>query len=356
MKRLFDYLKTSVTVLLFSTCTEQQAVFDALSRDLKSEVLMDRDSSLMIGDTDYITMVNNSLYIRDIHEGFCYTKYDTRTREAYRFVMRGQGPGEMLMPTYTVSSIKINDTAYIGLYESNLHKIFLYREDSLTDSAQNNFYKVIPCGDGSIHDLTMSAWILNDSVILGGGIYKTDACKIYRYDPAQETYTGQGTYMKVFTGYEKGNEEWKRVLADGNKFDLSPDKSHIARITQFGGLIEAYRVNGMELTPLFGKKYFNVMNNPDLKHNNDSRYGYIDVTVSDNKIYALYCGNQILHEPKEDPFQSKTVHVYAWNGESLETLLLDKYVSGIAVNNEDTELYALSSAEKDLLLFRLINN
>jgi hypothetical protein len=261
------------------------------------------------------------------------------------------------MPSYTVSNIKINNIVYLGLYDINPHKIFLYREDSLTSLAKNNFYKVIHCGfSSSIYDLTIDAYILNDSIILGGGIYKTDACKIYKYDSAQKIYIGQGTYMKVFTKYEEGNEDWKRVLADGNKFDLSPNKSYITRITQFGGLIEAYKINDMELTPMFSKKYFDVMNKPDLKHSHDSRYGYIDATVSDNKIYALYCGNPILLDPSQEPFKSKTVHVYDWNGKALETLLLDKYVSGIAVNNEDTELYALSSAEKDLLLFRLINN
>jgi hypothetical protein len=101
-----------VTVLLFSTCAEQEVVFDAPSRDLKSEVLMDRDSSMIIGRTNFITMVNNSIYIQDIHGEYCYTKYDTKTREAYRFGKKGQGPGEMLMPSYTVSNITINNIVY----------------------------------------------------------------------------------------------------------------------------------------------------------------------------------------------------------------------------------------------------
>jgi hypothetical protein len=356
MRRLFVFFKISVLLLLFSTCAESDKIkFEASSRDLQSEVLTDRDSSMIIGNTDFITMVNNSLYIQDIYEEYCYTKYDTKTREAYRFAKRGQGPGEMLMPTHSVSYIKVNDTAYISLYDPNLHKIFLYKEDSLINSAKNNFYKTISCGDGSIYDLTLDAWILNDSVILGTGAYKTDVCKIYKNDVAQGTYIGHGTYMKVFTKYEEGNEEWKRILADGNKCGLSPNKSYIARITQFGGLIEAYKIENMELIQLFSKKYFDVMNMPDLKHNGDSRYGYIDITVSDNKIYALYCGNPIMLEPSQEPFKSKTVHVYDWSGKSLETLLLDEDVTGIAVNSKDTELYALSNAEKNLLLFRLIN-
>jgi hypothetical protein len=348
MKRLFDFLNISVTVLLLSTCTESVKVeFDASSRALKSEVLMDKDSSMIIGRTNFITMVNNSLYIQDIYEGYCYTKYDTKTREAYRFGKRGQGPGEMQMPSYTVSSIKINDTVYIGLYDTNTHKIFLYKENSLTSLAINNLYKVISCGQGHINDFTLHLYMLNDSIIIGLGAYKTDVCKIYKYNVAQ------GTYMKIFTKYEKENTGLERALADGNKFDMSPNKSNIVRITQFGGLIEAYKIENVELTQLFNKQYFNVIINPNLRLNYDSQYGYIDVTVSDNKIYALYCGNPVLLETSQEPFKSKTVHVYDWNGMPLEMLLLDKYVSGIAVNNEDTELYALSRAEKDLLLFRL---
>jgi hypothetical protein len=353
MKQLFGYLIISAAVLLFVTCAETTDInFHAPSRDLKSEILTDRDSSMIIGHEIHITMVNNSLYIPYLYEGYCYMKYDTKTREVFRF-KRGQGPGEMLMPDYTISSIKIHDTVYIGLYDVNPNKIYLYEENSLTDQEDDSFYKVISCGSSYVDNHTSGVYILNDSVVLEVGAYKSDVCRISKYDAAQETYTGQETYMKVFTKYEEGNSVFKRILRDGNKFDLSPDKSYIVRITQFGGLIEAYKIENMKLTQLFSYPYFDVKNSLNLKHNSDSRYGYIDVTVSNNKIYALYCGNPILLDDSEEPFKSRTVHVYDRNGKSLEKLLLDKYVTGIAVNSKDTELYALSSAEMDLLLFRL---
>ncbi|MDR2383301.1 MAG: hypothetical protein LBD76_05385 [Prevotellaceae bacterium] len=93
--------------------------------------------------------------------------------------------------------------------------------------------------------------------------------------------------MKVFTKYEEGNGDWERVMEDGNKFDLSPNASYIVRITQFGGLIEAYKIENMKLTQLFSKPYFDVKLNTDLKLNHDSQYGYIDVRGSEQNTQKL---------------------------------------------------------------------
>jgi hypothetical protein len=91
-----------VAVLLFAACAETAEIkFDAPSKNLKNKILTDKDSSMIIGKTNTITMVNNSLYISDIYEGYSYTKYDTKTREAYRFGKRGQDPGEVLLLTKT---------------------------------------------------------------------------------------------------------------------------------------------------------------------------------------------------------------------------------------------------------------
>ncbi|MDR2383302.1 MAG: hypothetical protein LBD76_05390, partial [Prevotellaceae bacterium] len=48
---------------------------------------------------------------------------------------------------------------------------------SLTSLAKNNLYKVISCGRGSINDMTLDAYMLNDSIILGGGHIKPMSVK-----------------------------------------------------------------------------------------------------------------------------------------------------------------------------------
>jgi hypothetical protein len=343
MKIFFKFSWIILPLIFFCTCTctmSDNIDFDAPSRELKSVVLMDKDSTLIIGNTNFITMINNYIYIRDLYDGLYYTKYDTKNHETHRFCKRGNGPGEMVMPSATISSLFINDIAYIGLFDVNIHKILFLKEDSLM--VKHKFIE-ISFGFSSIDNFTSDVFILNDSVILVRGGFNGYVCKMYKHGEEK------GTYMKVFTK-QGNNDDFEKVSADGNQFAVSPDKAHVVRITQFGGLIEAYKIENMELTQLFSKQYFDVICNPDLSFNNDTRYGYIDVAVSDSKIYGLYDGDIVR---REDPFKSKVIHVYDMTGKLIEKLLLDKYITTITVNNENTELYALSKDEKDLLLFKL---
>ncbi|MDR2847963.1 MAG: hypothetical protein LBV39_02555, partial [Bacteroidales bacterium] len=90
----------------------------------------------------------------------------------------------------------------------------------------------------------------------------------------------------VFTKFSENNSYPDRVLSDANEFALAPDKNYLVRVTQFGGLIECYKIENMQLIRQFRKEYFDVMCNPDLSTNRNSRYGYISVSIGSNKIYA----------------------------------------------------------------------
>jgi hypothetical protein len=348
MRLLNTFLKSIVIIfflLHFCACTETESPpFEATARNLESKIVMDRDSGMIIGKTNIMTMFGNSLYIQDKYEEYHCTEYNTETREYSRFCRHGQGPGEMLMPAIAMSTMMVNDTAYLLLYDINIHRICLF------DMCHKKTYKkIMPFGSNNSNDFTRGVYIVNDSIMLSVGCYEGYACKLYKNRQPMEKY------MKAFT--KKGEDiDYRKVSRDGNKFDVSPNKSHIVRITQIGGLIEAYKIVDDELQQSFRREYFDVICTSELKTTNDSRYGYIDVTISNNKIYALYSGG-IVHARDENGIQtsykSKTVHVYDMEGKELETLLLDKFVTALAVKADDTELYALSDAEKDLLLYKL---
>jgi hypothetical protein len=144
-----------------------------------------------------------------------------------------------------------------------------------------------------------------------------------------------------------GNDVMKKSIKDANRFDLSPNRKFIVRITQNGGLIAAYRIENLKLIQQFSHNYFEVICDDNLADTKKSRYGYIDISVSNDKIYGLYDGGLV---GRENTFKSKIIHVYDMNGILLEQLLLDHYVKSIGVNDEETQIYAISE-EHELISF-----
>jgi hypothetical protein len=330
-------------IALMIGCTgKKEKDFMAPSRNLKGIVI--EDSSLMIGDTHFISSINNHIYIYDIFDGHYFTQYDTVNKTVTRFCRRGKGPGELVWASSAISSISLNGNAYINVFDVHARKMFFYDEDSLSGKPS---FKEIALERADDDYFMFEVFLLNDSIILATGGFQSNICKFYKNGEAQDSY------LDVFTKYEHNNSYQDRILGDANEFDLSPDKSHIVRITQWGGLIELYRIDSMQLIRQFRKEYFDVVYNPDLSTNRDSRYGYISVSISNDRVYALWDGGHVM---RNSLFGSNMVHVYDFEGNAIEKIILDKFVSGITVNNRNTQLFALSKDEKELLSFNLSLN
>ena len=185
------------------------------------------------------------------------------------------------------------------------------------------------------------AFHINDSIVIARGVFGKNICMFFKNEREQSTH------LESFT--KVGNDDTKRILKDANRFALSPTKKHLIRITQNGGLIEGYKIENMQLIQLFSHNYFEVICDENLSDNRGSRYGYIDITISNDKIYGLYDGGLV---NRLNTFRSNIIHVYDLNGEIIEKLLLDRYVKSIGVDNDNNKIYAKSDSD-DLIMFDL---
>lgn len=315
-------------------CTiSEKEYFVAPSREINGKIIIDRDSALLIGRHNSMIVLNNSVYIHDPWGGHFFTKYDINNDTVYRFCRNGQGPREATSASPVMTLVMKENRNYISVFDSFSCKFLLFEEDHINDyiNAQEEFLK-----DNSI---IFTAFQLNDSIVLAEGVFEKNICMFYKNGIKQKSY------LESFT--KIGNDDMKRIMKDANVFGLSPNKEFFVRITQNGGLIEAYKIENMQLNQLFSHNYFDVICDRNLSFTNDSRYGYIDMSVSNNKIYGLYDGGLV---NRENSFRSNIIHIYDMNGQLLEKLLLNHFVECIGVNNEETQLYAISE-EHDLLLF-----
>ena len=312
--------------------------FVAPSRNIDGKIIMDKDSSLMIGERCYLTVINNDVYIYNPWGGYFFTKYDIANDIAYRFCRQGQGPGEFLNAVPEITQIALKDSNYISVFDNAFHKFILFEENQTLDNS--NVKEVFLKGEEA---MIIGAFQINDSIVFATGVFEKNICGFYKHGIRQEVL------LESFTKVGADNHQ-KRIFKDANKFDLSPNKEFLVRITQNGGLIEAYKIENMQLIQQFSNAYFDVICDYKLSDTRNSRYGYIDVSISNNKIYGLYDGGLVA---RENTFRSNEVHVYDMKGILIEKLILDQYVRSIGVNNEETQLYAISRRELDLLLYNL---
>lgn len=321
-----------------SACTmnNEKDFFIAPSRKLISSTIIDQNSSMLLGRSSSISgVINNVVYVFDPWGDYFYTKYDATKNKAYRFCKKGQGPNEVVNVLSSVSLVGKENGDYISVFDNYYCKFIFFHEDHVED---NNYMQ-----ESSLYDRFMiaEAFPLNDSIVIARGVFSKNICMFLKNGREQSVH------LESFT--KVGDDDVKRILKDANRFALSPNKEYLIRITQNGGLIEGYKIKNMQLMQQFSHNYFEVICDEKLSDTKDSRYGYIDVTVSNDKIYGLYDGGLV---NRQNTYRSNIIHVYNIDGDVIEKLLLDQYVESIGVDSENKQIFA-KSANSDLLLFNL---
>lgn len=327
-----------VIIFIMSACTvnNKKDAFVAPSRELISSTIIDQNSSMLLGKLSSISgVINNAVYLFDPWGDYFYTKYDVAKNEAYRFCKKGQGPNEVVNVLSSISLVSKDNGNYISIFDNYHCKFLFFHEDRVED---NNYVQ-----ESSLLDRLMiaDAFPINDSIVIARGVFGKNICMFLKNGREQSVC------LESFT--KVGNDNVKRILKDANEFALSPSKEYLIRITQNGGLIEGYKIKDMQLIQQFSHNYFEVICDENLSDTKDSRYGYIDVAVSNDKIYGLYDGGLV---SRQNTYRSNIIHVYNMDGDIVEKLQLDQYVKSIGVDCENKRIFA-KSANDDLLLFNL---
>ena len=96
LKRKSDTLLIVSAIVLMNSCmTPNKKDFIAPTRELKSRIIMDKDSSLLIGEYAMITVLNNNVYIYDDYGEYNLTQYNVTDKTVSRFCRKGRGPGKL---------------------------------------------------------------------------------------------------------------------------------------------------------------------------------------------------------------------------------------------------------------------
>jgi hypothetical protein len=125
-----------------------------------------------------------------------------------------------------------------------------------------------------------------------------------------------------------------------------PDGQKLAAVTRHASQIEIYDMSGVRTVtngPLTVEPHYTVRMGstaPSMRTGPDLRFGYVDATASQERIYALFSGRTREGFPRR-AYLGSHVHVFDWNGNFMYALSLDSEVAAIAIDVNSNVLYAL---------------
>lgn len=129
---------------------------------------------------------------------------------------------------------------------------------------------------------------------------------------------------------------------------LRPDRQRMVLVTQYADQVELYRADGSPLRQVRGPFRFDprftvadLQGFKTMSSDESMRHGYVDVTVTDDRIYALFSGRTREAFGGDASF-GRYVHVFDWDGQLVKVLKLDRDLISVALSADRRRLYGAS--------------
>ncbi|MCG8468060.1 MAG: TolB-like 6-bladed beta-propeller domain-containing protein [Gemmatimonadetes bacterium] len=130
--------------------------------------------------------------------------------------------------------------------------------------------------------------------------------------------------------------------------DVKPDRSRFVAATQHFGQIEVFLPDGtldltiegpIPVTPSF-ELFEGRRNFPSVAMDRHSRRAYVDIVTSQKYIYALFAG-RTFDEAGIRANYARDIHVFAWGGELVSVIRLDRDVATFTVDEDGGRIFAV---------------
>ena len=287
-----------------------------------------------IGKIEGIQCNDSVLVTMDFHTGYSYTLFNLQTGTSLgRFGKIGQGPEEISLGC--IGNL-VNNKYYIYNFADGL--VAKYNTDSLTHNINTKPIKMtrikIPFGD--VHFRRVIP--LNDSTFLGAGINITKQYTVFDH---QNTFIS--SEVDVYNANNKQFNKYQRALSNSGILRKHPTKNKFAFALSKSANIDFFDVVNNQIRPIKLVRerdpLLNLQQNSTLVTARPSLtcpIGYLDVTVGEKYVYALYTEKKITAS-----YNSDIIRVFDWEGNPIVQYKLKNEAFHIAINEKAQKLYAV---------------
>lgn len=292
-----------------------------------------------------IRQKDSTFFLLDLHgyDHYCHKLSYPSLSFIESYGQMGNGPDDFL----SVENIRLNQRGDLYLLDANRESISIYNNNNDIVS------KRIELPDELIRSLDFA--LLEDSLFA-----VTDyngSCRINIID-----YNGSiiKQLFKIPTKNTKTSDISGIALAQAWRsfIDYNPKNGILCSVTQLGQVIEIYNLKTNEtVNILYGKHGEPEFINQGANALPNGIMGYSDVHVGEDKIYAVFWGSSfkdIRKNPNNRTEGGNIIQVFSIEGKPIRQYILDKYITGFSVNEDNNKLFGLDvNNEEQIIEYQL---
>lgn len=196
-----------------------------------------------------------------------------------------------------------------------------------------------------------------DDFVIATGLYEEGRYLLYSLVDGSARYFLSYPETPEFPGLR---ENTKAMLYASSVLRVSPDRSAFVCADMYSGVIDFCRVAGGAIERVktvrlhYPKVKIAEVPSSRVAYTPDNRFGFMDVAVTGDRVYALYSG-KTYRVDRGRAFECQTLLVYDWEGNLVRSLLLDVALQGITYDGEEGAVYGIT-CDFEMTLVRLGEN
>ncbi len=354
MKYIFWILSIFLTFTIWN-CNKPKTINDSnnfeATKNYSAKRINYKNEDLILGFPSKLIVVDSAIVVLSNKSSNFLTILDIKNGEIFELGNKGKGPGELVAPINLTKNQAFNKC--FDIFDFAKKEIFTYNIDSCRIQKINTG----PLKSDKIINGTFKCYSLTDSTFLNTGLFDDQfsfrlSNKMnrtitqfgdYDYDPNDKNtpmnkclaYQGNASVQDTNIVWACSNAQIIEIFTIRKNNEIASKKRVIKSLVEYSSENQ-------------GKGYSSA-----LKQTN--KLAYCDITTSSLRIYLLYSGKASSeYKNMTDIVKCPEIHVFDWNGNFLERMVLDKEVVNIAVSEVDNKLFAIiHEPEPQIVYFQL---
>ena len=344
MKRLIYYF-----VLLLLTLGACQTKTETVSLPVEPFNL---DSSKQVRwhviDTDYLMSYPESMILTDNHliiqdrkaVDFLFHAINRNNGSLdFEFARRGNGPDEFL--DATLNPCWNQDQNVVSFFDP-VKKVSLSFQETSVDTCSKDHFKFIERKKVPLEvEYVREMFNCGEDYILMGehGIF--DKERFVVLNNSLQIVGKHGHYPNVQSLLTNPDRDFHTMLFASSFFKVSPDQKKAIFATYKGALLQFFDLSNIKDSIVNSKSIQSEypIKKEQIKPDHDGWvYGFEDVYVTNDFIYAIYNGETA----EDNPMLGKSILIFNWKGELCKSYYLDLNLRCLAVDEEKQEIYVVA--------------
>jgi hypothetical protein len=193
--------------------------------------------------------------------------------------------------------------------------------------------------------------------VLSTGLYTQGRYQLYN------TKSGETNYYLSYPNHPQWpniNEETKSILYASNALKVRPDNSAFVCADMYSGIMDICRIQNGEIKTIkqicfsYPKVYIKQEKDkaPEVAYSRDNRLGFSDISVTNDRIYALYSG-QTYREDSNTIRESSNLLIFDWNGNLLRSFKIETPLTLLTFKEIEHAIYGTRFAKNYLIRYIL---